>query len=57
MDPRGDVVASDAPGEQYRLVACSLGVREGVCLDKANRLAGEVEDAGWLARADTTRSP
>jgi hypothetical protein len=44
---------SDVPGEPYRLVTCSLGVREGVCLDKANQLARELEDAELLQKYES----
>ena len=42
---RAGLGAALAPARPYRLVPSKLGVRPGIDLDKANRLAGELEDA------------
>jgi hypothetical protein len=42
--------AAQAPARPYRLIPCKLGVRPGINLDKANQLAGELEDAELIRK-------
>ncbi len=42
---RAGLGVAQAPAQPYRLVPARLGVRPGINLDKANQLAGDLEDA------------
>jgi Ribbon-helix-helix protein, copG family len=41
---RAGITAARVPSQRYRLKARPLGVRPGIDLDKANRLAAQLED-------------
>lgn len=52
---RAGLAVAQAPARPYRLVPSKLGVRPGIDLDRANRLAGELEDAELIRKYELGR--
>jgi hypothetical protein len=52
---RAGLAAAQAPAKPYRMVPARLGLRPGIDLDRANRLAGELEDAELLRKYELGR--
>lgn len=49
---RAGLAAGARPGKRFRVRLTPMGVRPGVNLDKALRLAGEMEDAETLRKLE-----
>lgn len=49
---RAGLAGSQTTGKRYRMPTQDMGVRQGVDLDRALRLAGELEDAEILRKLE-----